>query len=573
MRWFTSFLALNITQFLTALNDNLYKLLLIFFLISLKGEQASSMILALAGAIFVIPFLLFAAPAGILADRYSKQRIIFFSRIFEILVVSLAIIAFARESAPLGYIVLFLMATLSAFFSPCKYGILPELVKPEKLSHYNGILTATTYLAIILGTFIASFLTDITHKNYTLSVSICVIIASISFFTSLCIERTPVQAKNKKISLHFFPTLLATLKRAGRVRYLLAVILFGSYFLFMGAYVQLNIIPFTIESLHQTEIEGGYLFLLTAIGMGLGAFLAGRASHDEIELAFVPLAAFGITCAFSGLYFMQHNLYAIAPLLVLVGLLGGFYIVPIDAFIQVASPPQDRGQNVAASNLFNFTGVIIASGLIALFSKFLHMSAASGFFSVGILTFVIALALTVILADQLLRFVLARLIAPFWKLRVVGRKHLHPHEPSLLVANRVTWLDTLILMATLPRLMRYIIPTPSRPQGKNFYKDHLRAPLLHLLRLIPIDYAHLVEMNGQARKTIEKELSLGHSVCLMLPSDLTLSRRKEWQERVKELQEHFTAPLIASHIARNRTSKRGGLLRGDILVTFSKVGE
>ncbi len=547
-RLLSSFTALNLTQFLTALNDNLYKLLLIFLLISIRGPDESSTILSLAGAVFVIPFLIFAAPAGIVADRFSKQRIIILTRLFEIAVVSLAIVAFAMESALFGYIVLFLMATLSTFFSPCKYGILPEIVKREKLSHYNGVVTATTYLAIIVGTFLASFLADLTKKNYFLCAWVPLAIAITSFFCSLKIEKTAPQAPEKRASTRIFREIFKTFHRARKIRYLVAALIFGSYFLFVGSFVQLNIIPFSLQSLGQSEIMGGYLFLLTAIGIGLGSFFAGKLSGKEIELAFVPLSAIAMGFVFIGLYSFDEHLLIVALLLALVGFLGGFYIVPTDAFIQAASPGQDRGQNVATANFFSFIGVIFASGLLALFGNVLSLSAASGFLTIGIITIFVAAFLTLLLADQLLRFIIARLLAPFWRLKIVGKNHLVQGRPSLLIANRTSWIDTIIAMAALPRLIRYVVPKKPEFRKRLLYK---------ILQIIPIDIEQPYRLTSSAVKVIEGELSFGHSVCLMLPDSLGKSSRRDWQEHVLEIESQFRIPLIAVHITRGKSRARG----------------
>ena len=211
------------------------------------------------------------------------------------------------------------MAVQSALFSPCKYGIIPEIVPKSKISHCNGIITATTYLAIILGTFLASFLTEITYKNFVLAGSICVGVAFLGLFACLGIEKTKPQAEKKKVSTRFISDIIQTLKRARKRRYLLTTLIFGAYFLFMGSYTQLNIIPFTLQSLHLSEVQGGYLFLMTAIGIGIGSYLAGRLSRNEVELGFVPLAALGMMIAFFGLHLFAAHFFVVVLLLVLLG--------------------------------------------------------------------------------------------------------------------------------------------------------------------------------------------------------------------------------------------------------------
>ncbi len=204
MRWLfrndhRSFYCLNATQFLSALNDNVFKLLVIYLLISIQGPAAANTILSLAGAIFVIPFLLFSTTAGVLADRFSKRTIIVVTRTTEILILLFGSAAVFFEWGIGAYSALFLMATQAAVLGPSKYGIIPELVDQKMVSKANGSMTSFTYLAIILGTFLASFITDITNKNFVLVSAFCVFIGLIGLVTSLGIRRTAPQNSPKKI--------------------------------------------------------------------------------------------------------------------------------------------------------------------------------------------------------------------------------------------------------------------------------------------------------------------------------------------------------------------------------------
>ncbi|MCH9625970.1 MAG: Lysophospholipid transporter LplT [Chlamydiales bacterium] len=489
----------------------------------------------------------------------------------EILTTSLAVLAFTFHSAIGGYAVLFLLATQSALFSPCKYGIIPEIVPKAKISHYNGVITATTYLAIILGTFFASFLTEVTHKNFIFAASICVLIAVFGLFASFGIEKTPARAKKKKVSTHFISDIIKSLISAKKQCYLLTTLVFGAYFLFMGAYTQLNIIPFTLQSLHMSEVHGGYLFLMTAIGIGIGSYLAGRFSGKEVELGFVPLAAFGIGVCFIALYLFSSNFFIVVPLLILIGLFGGFYVVPIDSFIQIASPDKDRGQNVATSNFLSFIGVIIASGLIAFLGNALNLSAASGFFVVGITTLMMAVVLLLLYADQVLRLLVSVAARSFLQIRVWGKSRIHHNKRALLVAPRTSWLDTLIVMATLPRLIRYIVPIQSNQRKRLSF-------LYRLLWLVPMDIEHYSPIGPEALKIIEKELKAGHSVCLMHPEDFTSKNLQDWEAKLEELLKGIEVPVMPVHISKQVTPKKIKILaqlkslrRGIIRVSYGSV--
>lgn len=549
-KFISSFVALNLTQFLTALNDNLYKLLLVFFLITLKGTEHSNTILSLAGAIFVIPFIIFASLSGTLADRFSKRTIIYVTRLTEILTTALGVVAFAFHSVAGAYAVLFLMAVQSTLFSPCKYGIIPEIVPKTKISHYNGLMTATTYLAIIFGTFLASFITEVSEKNFTISVVTCVVIATMGLFASLNIEKTRAQAADKRVSARFINVVINTLKNAKKKRYLVTTILFGAYFLFMGAYTQLNIIPFALQSLHLNEVYGGYLFLFTAIGIGIGSFLAGQFSGKQVELGFVPLAALGVALCFLGLYFFEFHFYSVILLLVLVGACGGFYIVPIDTFIQLASPDEDRGQNVATGNFMSFIGVVIASGLLALLGNGFGLSAAQGFLVMGILTAIMGIVLLFIFADQLLRLLIGTAARFLFEIRVWGKSRIQLKYPALLVAPRRSWLDTIIMMAALPRLIRYIVPVDDRKQA--------RSTFFRWLCLIPFDKKHFHPLDSTVLQAIKAELASGNSVCLMLPTENGEQTLEEWEAQLKEKLKETQVPILPLYISTQRLDPTDG---------------
>ena len=508
----------------------------------MKGGEHSNTILSLAGAIFVIPFLIFASVSGTLADRFSKRTIIYVTRLTEILTTCLGVISFAFHSIIGGYAVLFLMAIQSTLFSPCKYGILPEIVPKTKISHYNGLITATTYLAIIFGTFLASFITEINPNNFTLSVSICVAVALLGLIACLNIEKTHPQAAGKKISARFISVIIKTLKNAKKKRYLVTTIVFGAYFMFMGAYTQLNIIPFALQSLQLSAVYGGYLFLFTAIGIGVGSFLAGQFSGKQVELGFVPLAAIGVTICFFGLYFFQHHFYVVMPLLIFVGAFGGFYVVPIDTFIQLASPDEDRGQNVATANFMSFMGVILASGLLALLGNGLRLSAAQGFLVMGVITGTMSIILFLIFADQLLRLIIGSAARFFLHIRIWGKNRIEFKQPALLVAPRRSWLDTILVMAALPRLIRYIVPVDDHKQARSIF--------FRWLRLIPFDKKHFHPIDAIVLKAVKAELISGNSVCLMLPVDQHEETLTAWEAQLRELLKETQVPILPLHISK-----------------------
>lgn len=504
----SSFTYLNITQFLGALNDNIFKLLIVFFLINLQGLDKSSAILAKAGAVFVIPFLLFSTTAGKFADRFSKRNIIVFSKAMEVAVMAFGIIAFALHNAETAYITLFLMATQSAIFSPSKYGIIPELVEHEKISQANGLLTTFTFLAIIIGTFLASFATDISKKNFVFSASLCTAIALLGLFTSLHIKYTPPVGKKKRITPFFLYEVYKTLQRSRNHNRLFCAILGSAFFLFLGSYLQLNIIPFSIQSLKLSEVQGGYLFLITALGIGLGSFLSGRASGNHVELGLTPIAGLGITISCFLLYLFENSIYCIIPLIVITGIFGGIWIVPFDSFIQTSSPKNFRGEMLATTNFLSFIGVLCSSGLLYFLSDTLHLKASQGFFIISLLTLTATLIVTITTLDYFLRFISSIFSSLFFRLSVSGSENIPPKIPSLIICNYSSfWINTIILTSIQNPPLHFFIE--SEKSQKKWLKK-----LCSIIRVSLISPQRNLKHRKRVYDTIKSNLDKGVTVCI-----------------------------------------------------------
>lgn len=449
-----SFYFLNATQFLGALNDNVFKLLVIFLLINVKGPEAAGTILSLAGAVFVIPFLLFSSGSGVMADRKSKSSIIVYTKVMEVVTMAFGLLMTIYEWDFGLYAALFLMATQSAIFGPSKYGIIIELVDEKLVSKVNGIMTSFTYLAIILGTFLASFITDVTNKDFVFLSSFCILIAIVGLFTSLGIKRTESQHSTKKINPIFIYEIYQTLKFSWTVPHLLPAIYCSSFFLFLGAFTQLNIIPFAMQSLHTSEVGGGYLFLATAVGIAIGAVLAGRLSKDRVEPGISCICGFFVAFFFVLLYLFSSSVIMTIVSLGFLGIFGGGFLIPFDSFIQVNSPDMKRGQVIAASNFFSFIGVLIASFFLYFFSEDLHISSASGFAIMGAITIISNIVVVGRISGLFFPFFVQKILKRFRRLKLASPV---PSPSTIVILQSNSWYDALLLFSCLPRL-KILVP-------------------------------------------------------------------------------------------------------------------
>jgi len=317
------------------------------------------------------------------------------------------------------------------------------------VSKANASLTSLTYLAIILGTFLASFLADITHKNFVLEATFCVLIAIVGLCTSLGIKRTEPQNSTKKINPFFFYEIYQNLKLSWAVPHLIPTIFGSAYFLFIGAFTQLNIIPLAMQSLHLSEVGGGYLFLATAVGIAIGALISGKLSKDKVELGLSCLTGFFIGIIFFLLYLFSWSLVFTILWLALLGILGGIYLVPFDSFIQINSPDEKRGQIIAAANFLSFVGVLAASFFLYFLSEKLQLTAASGFAFLSLLTLLVNMVTIGRLSALFFPFFAQKVLKFFRTLTITPPL---PGPEKVLILRSRSWWDAILLFAHFPKL-------------------------------------------------------------------------------------------------------------------------
>jgi len=545
IRKFSSFTYLNVTQFLGDLNDNIFKLLIVFFFLQLNSIQDSHWILSLSGAIFVLPFLLFSASSGLLADRFSKRNIIVLTKVLELLVMAGAIAAFYFESQWGSWLTLFLLATQSAIFGPSKYGIIPELVKTEKISQANGLMTSFTFLAIIVGTFFASFLLDITDRNFLFAALFCGTLSLVGLITSFCIEYTPPSGSYKRFNVFFMTEISQTLKKTLKIPSLFTAIMGSAFFLFIGAYGQLNMIPYAVNTLHLTDIQGGYLFLVMALGIGVGSLLSGKISGETVELGLVPVAGLGICGSSFLLDFLSDHVLIVIPIIFLLGVLGGLFVVPLDSFIQVSSPNEYRGQVVAATNFLSFAGVLLASILLYLISGVFGFEADKGFTVMGTITLIVMIAMLFQYFDYTCRYVGMVLSRLHFRTTLSGEDNL-PSAPAIYICTHTAWNDTLLLLGAQRQRIRFFVEN-EKEHGKWMKK------LYKILRVVNIPSIKPLHNNQKCVEEIENTLKRGVSVCIFVDHVDVCS---EWKKLTASYSiQNLKVPIIPVSIEKGLKEK------------------
>ncbi len=509
---------LNLSQFLGAFNDNVFKLFLIYALAQILGTEAMSSINQWAGAIFVLPFLIFASSAGYLAGQVSKQRIVQHIKLVELVVMIGGTLAFYAQSVPGLLVVLFLMAAQSAFFGPAKYGILPELLPSSALSKANGWQQAFVYMAIVLGAGMVPLLSRLADGKYHIASLFCVGISVLGWLLAKGIAPTRASGNTQAWHLNPLKGVTETYEKTRQDIPLITAIFGAAFFLLIGGFVQMNLIPYGVTYMGFEQMEdASLLFLFVAAGIGAGAMGAGLLSGRHIEFGLVPLGAIGLalTLGLLGLQVGSDHFYATGAILTLMGLSGGLFIVPLVSFIQWHSPRERLTEILALDSFLSFLGVLIAALLLMGLSD-LAVSPAGCFMVASIMTLGLVLIAFKTLPDFLVRFVGAVILKCVYRVRTTGLEHLPNRGPALLVCNHVTYVDAPLIMAVQARRVRFLV-------YRDYYDHPWLHPLLKLMNCIPISENDPPRQIMHSIRSAREALEQGYLVCIFAEGRLTRS--------------------------------------------------
>ncbi|MDH4183194.1 MAG: MFS transporter, partial [Nitrospinota bacterium] len=476
------FFPLFLTQFLGAFNDNLFKNALVIMIMYASLEAwglSSGALVAAAGGIFILPFFLFSATAGQLADKYEKSAIIRLVKLWEILLMLLAALGFMWMDTGLLLAVLFLMGTQSTFFGPIKYGILPDHLEREELIAGNALVEAATFVAILLGTIAGGLLIAAEGGRATVAVAV-VAVALAGFGASLFIPKAPAPAPNLAIGWNILAESWRIIGFSRATRPVFLSILGVSWFWLIGA-IFLSIMPVYAK---QT-LGGGQgvvtLFLaMFSVGTGLGSLLCNKLLKGEIDTRFVPLGAFGMTlfgldlclaswdAAPAGQTLMdvagllaQARGWRISFDLFMIAFCGGLFIVPLYAVMQTRCQPAQRARIIAANNIMNALFMVASAGAAA-------AMLGAGFTPVGVFmavsilnggAYFIIRSLATESGDRpVLRLLFTMALMALYRVRTRGVENLSAAGGgTMIVANHQSFLDGVLLAVFLPGRFSFVV--------------------------------------------------------------------------------------------------------------------
>ena len=583
------FLPFFVVQSLGAFNDNVYRQAIIGLLASI-GLSASqqSLYTNLAPALFILPFFLFSATAGQIAEKLEKSRLIRITTTMEIVIMSVAAVGFLLQNMPLLLVALFGTGLQSALFGPVKYSILPSVLKPEELTGGNGLVEMGTSISILIGMFAGGLIFELagSHGPETAAAAI-VLLAIAGNLTSRLIPPVDAGAPDLKVNINPIPEsrrVMALAKKQPAVRNSMLGV---SWFWFFGTMLTAQMLTYAQVNLGGTPSLYLLPLALFSIGTGIGSLLCEKLSARTVEIGLVPLGAFGMSAFLLDLYFARPDA-AVATGLSLaefvrapgslrimidftgIGLFAGIFIVPLFALIQSRTPKQEISRVISAVNIQNAMFIVLAAvaGIALQLEQFKvgdtvvpmpGLSIPQLFLCLAIANTLVAIWIFTLVPEFLMRFLSWVLVRALYRLELHGiEKHVPDEGPALIVCNHVTYMDALVLSASIPRPVRFVM-----------YYRIFNIPVMRWIfrtgKAIPIAGAKEdPEIMRKAFDAVDAALAEGEIVCIFpegaLTKDGSIAPFKGGVEKILERRPVPVVPMALRNMWTSMWSKRDGRL-------------
>ncbi|EKO3851709.1 TPA: MFS transporter [Vibrio harveyi] len=548
-----------VTQCLGALNDNIYKNVLLLMVTYSQIDSlpmSVDLFVNLAAGLFILPFFLFSAHAGAIADNMDKAKLIRRLKLIELVIMSCAATAIMTQSAILMLVLLFMTGTQSAYFGPVKYALLPQALKSNELVKGNAWVEMGTFLSILIGTLSAGLLLAVPNGMIIAS-CIVITLSLLGLLSSANIPSLPSK-KSDKVKFEPITGLKKTLKLAQKQRGIWMSILAISWFWFMGATYLTQFPNFAREHLFADSTVVSLLLALFSIGIATGSWLCEKLSFNQVELGILPFGILGLTIfsadllwavpaieSFPSQYYDIQNFVTqsshirVMIDLFLVGVSGGVFIVPLYAFIQSRSEEGECAQSIAANNIMNALFMVASAAVSILILSVLEFSIVELFAILAVGNFIIAVYVYRQVPEFTQRFVSYLLSHCLYRVSVTGRQHIPEQGAALIVANHVSYVDALILMGTSTRPVRFVM-------DKSISELPVLKYVFRHAGVIPIcSPRKCAETYKKAFEQIEQALSNDEVVCIFPEGRLTSNGELgEFRPGVEKILKRTPVPVI-----------------------------
>ena len=523
------------TQFLGAANDNVFKYaftLLVTYHAAQFTTLAPALAVNLIAAVFILPFLLFSATSGQLADKFDKARLMQSVKTAEVAIMLLGAIGLWQHSFGLLLACTFLMGLHSTLFGPVKFAYLPQVLDGREIVGGNGLVEMGTFVAILVGTIVAGTLVEAGPNGHLHAAALCVALAAAGLATSLAIPSAQPSDAQLKIDWNPFRVTWANVQVARRERAVFLSLLGISWLWFFGAVFLTQFPQFAQQTLGGAPAVATLLLTVFSIGIGTGSLLCEKMSRGQVEIGLVPFGSIGMTVFTVDLYFAVQGLPAssgqgaaqflahaphwrVLADLALLSMFAGFYSVPLYALIQTRGRASHKARIIAANNILNSLFLILAAALSALALGPLGLSIPQLFLVTALLNMLVAIYIFTLVPEFLLRFLSWLLVSVAYRMDKRGVERIPAEGAALIVANHVSFVDALVLMAASPRPIRFVMDV-------GIFRIPVMSWLFRQAKAIPIASARSdPALMERAFERVSAELRDGQLVCIFPEGRIT----------------------------------------------------
>jgi 1-acyl-sn-glycerol-3-phosphate acyltransferase len=545
-------------QFFGAFNDNVFKtaLLTVLTFEALNWTTLDRGFLNnLIPGLFILPFVLFSAIAGQLADKFEKSGLVRYIKLLEIAIMLMAAIGWMRHDLWLLIAAVAGMGLHSALFGPVKYAYLPQKLAPDELVGGNGLVEMGTFVGILLGEVLGAVL--VLHKPWGIELVAggTIAIACAGWLASRAIPVSPAPAPELIINWNLATETVRNIRYSKQNRPVFLSMLANSWFWFYGAIILAQFPLYAKDYLHGDHSIFVLLLTIFSLGIGTGSLLCERLSGHKVEIGLVPFGAIGLS-VFGFDLFLASTAYSNTTLVdiagfvqqagstrilldcLLIGVFGGLYIVPLFALIQTRCDPQHMSRTIAGMNILNALFMVVAA-LLAMVLLNAGLSIPQLFMVTAILNAVVALYIFTVVPEFLLRFLAWLMLHTTHRVRTFNAERIPAEGGAVLVCNHVSYMDAIVILATSPRPLRFVM-------DHRIFKIPLLSALFKAVRAIPIAPASEdPEIMEAAYGSIARALERGELVCIFPEGKLTRDGElNEFKGGIMKILERTPVPVI-----------------------------
>lgn len=542
-------LGLLVAQFFGAFNDNAFKMMITLLAIrvakqgatgEVTGEQASQQVTTLAFVIFTLPLMLFSLPAMVLGDRVSKRTLILATKVAEVVLMLFGTLALASAASEvLCLVVLGLMGVQSAFFSPAKYGILPEVLPHDRLSSANALLEMWSFLAIILGTVAGGLLLEAAGVHIWMAGAALVVFSCVGLTFALSVPRVAAAGGDEP----FGRVVVGAWRAVRDDRVLWLVILGSTYYWGIASLLGQDLLIYGKSVVGLGDDMAGVPLALLAVGVGIGAGLAGKLSAGKVESGLIPLGGLGLATWTFVFWLWSPGFVGMLALMLLMGVSSGFVLVPLNAMLQWRAPAARRGAIIALANFVIFGGILLGS-LGCNWMAQMSWSSLSIVLGSAVMTLVATVWAISLMPVAFVRLLLVLLTHTIYRLRVVDRENVPEKGAALLVPNHVSFVDWLFLVASIDRRIRFVI-------DQRYFDRRLFRPIMKAIGAIPITADGGPRVVLKALREAGEALDRGEVVCIFAEGEISRTGTMlPFRRGIERVLKGRTAPIIPVHLDR-----------------------